>query len=119
MGLARREAIMEPLTWYFLAGIVLCGMAIGATLICRFRLRCFTCRSGGTRTARLDSLRIHIVNDATFVEQITKAMILIWLFSAGLKMRLPHISQMWLLSLRLAFLSMLITVGLIALIIPG
>jgi hypothetical protein len=31
----------------------------------------------------------------------------------------PHISQMWLLSLRLAFLSMLITVGLIALIIPG
>jgi sodium/hydrogen antiporter len=73
----------------------------------------------GTRTAPLDNLRIHIGNDAAVVKQITKAIIPISLFSAGLKMRLPHISQMWLLSLRLAFLSMLITVGLIALIIPG
>jgi hypothetical protein len=28
---------MEPLTWYFVAGIVLCAMAIAATLIRRLQ----------------------------------------------------------------------------------
>lgn len=63
----------------------------------------------------LNAIPIHIVTHAAVVEQITKSIILISLFSAGLKMRLPITSSLWFLSLRLAFLSMLITVGLIAL----
>ena len=107
---------MEPLTWYFVAGIVLCAMAIAATLIRRLPLSTSMLYLPiGWRLAQgLDAIHIHVLNDAGVVEHITKVIILISLFSAGLKMRLPITSRLWFLSLRLAFLSMLITVGLIA-----
>jgi len=109
---------MEPLTWYFVAGIVLCAMAIAATLIRRLPLSTamlYLPIGWALGPHGIDAFHIHIVNDAAIVEQITKAIILISLFSAGLKMRLPITSRLWFLSLRLAFLSMLITVALIAL----
>ena len=108
---------MEPLRWFFVDGIVLCAMAIAATLIRRLPLSTamlYLPIGWALGPHGLGAIRIHIVNDAAVVEQITKAIILISLFSAGLKMRLPVTSRLWFLSLRLAFLSMLITVGLIA-----
>lgn len=108
---------MEPLTWYFVAGIVLCAMAIAATLIRRLPLSTsmlYLPIGWALGPHGIDAFHIHIVNDAAIVEQITKAIILISLFSAGLKMRLPITSRLWFLSLRLAFVSMLITVALIA-----
>lgn len=108
---------MEPLSWYFVAGIVLCAMAIAATLIRRLPLSSsmlYLPLGWALGPHGLNAIHIDILKDAATVEQITKAIILISLFSAGLKMRLPITSRLWFLSLRLAFLSMLITVGLIA-----
>lgn len=109
---------MQPLTWYFVAGVVLCAMAIAATVIRRLPLSTsmlYLPLGWALGPHGIDAFRIHIVNDAAILEQITKAIILISLFSAGLKMRIPLTSRLWFLALRLAFLSMLITVGLIAL----
>jgi NhaP-type Na+/H+ or K+/H+ antiporter len=108
---------MEPLTWYFVAGIVLCAMAIAATLIRRLPLSTamlYLPLGWALGPHGIDAFNIHIVNDAGIVEQVTKAIILVSLFSAGLKMRVPITSRLWFLSLRLAFVSMLITVALIA-----
>lgn len=109
---------MEPLTWYLIAGIVLCAMAIAATVIRRLPLSTamvYLPLGWALGPYGIHAIHLHIVSDAAIMEQITKAIILISLFSAGLKMRLSITSRLWLLSLRLAFLSMLITVALIAL----
>ena len=109
---------MEPQSWYLAAGIVLCAMAIAATLIRRLPLSTsmlYLPIGWALGPHGLGAIHLHIVNDAGIIEEITKAIILISLFSAGLKMRLPITSRLWFLSLRLAFLSMLITVALIAL----
>ncbi|HET9742401.1 MAG TPA: cation:proton antiporter [Terriglobales bacterium] len=108
---------MEPLRWYLVAGIVLCAMAIAATLIRRLPLSSsmlYLPIGWALGANGLNAIDINLKNDAAVLEQITKAIILISLFSAGLKMRLPITSRLWFLSLRLAFFSMVITVGLIA-----
>src|SRR5581483_11643888 len=108
---------MGPLSWYFAAGIVLCAMAIAATLIRRLPLSTsmlYLPIGWALGPHGINAIHIDIGKDATVVEQITTAIILISLFSAGLKMRLPITSRLWFLSLRLAFVSMLVTVGLIA-----
>lgn len=109
---------MTALQWYLVAGIVLCAMAIAATLIRRLPLSTamlYLPIGMLLGPHALNAIHIDIRNDAAVVEQITKAIILISLFSAGLKLRLPITSRLWFLSLRLAFLSMLLTVVLIAL----
>lgn len=108
---------MEPLTWYFVAAVVLCAMAIAATLVRRLPLSTsmlYLPIGWVLGPHGVNAIQLHLVNDAPVVEEITKAIILISLFSAGLKMRVPITSRLWFLSLRLAFLSMLLTVGLIA-----
>ncbi len=109
---------MNPLQWYLIAGIVLCAMAIAATLVRRLPLSSamvYLPIGWALGSHGLKAIHIDILNDAAVVEQVTTAIILISLFSAGLKMRVAITSRLWFLTLRLAFLSMLITVGLIAL----
>lgn len=109
---------MNSLQWYLIAGVVLCAMAIAATLIRRLPLSTamlYLPIGWALGPHGLNAMPINIVHNAFPVEQITKAIILISLFPAGLKMRVPITSRLWFLSLRLAFLAMVITVGLIAL----
>jgi sodium/hydrogen antiporter len=108
---------MQPLSWYLVAGMVLCALAIAATLIRRLPLSTamlYLPIGWLLGPHGLNAIPIHVFTHVFAVEQITKPIILISLFSAGLKMRLPITSRLWFLSLRLAFVSMLITVGLIA-----
>jgi sodium/hydrogen antiporter len=110
---------MGALQWYLAAGAMLCLMAIAATLVRRLPLSTamlylpigWILGSHGLHAIKLD-----IARDAAVIQQITQAVILISLFSAGLKMRLPITSRLWFLSLRLAFVSMVLTVGLLAVI---
>ena len=53
---------------------------------------------------------------AAFLERITEIAVIVSLFTAGLKLRVPLSDRQWLLPVRLAFVSMAVTVGLIALI---
>ncbi len=54
--------------------------------------------------------------DAKLLERLTEVVVLISLFTAGLNMRVNFRDRRWLVPLRLAFVSMAITVGLIAVV---
>lgn len=109
---------MDAVYWYLCVGVLLCAMALAATLIRRLPLSTAMLYVGigwvlgpnGLAVIKLD-----LVRDAHAIEQITQVIILLSIFSAGLKMRVPVTSRLWLLSLRLAFPSMILTAGLIAL----
>lgn len=59
-------------------------------------------------------LNLNAVNQAHALERITEVAVLVSLFTSGLKLRLPLNDPLWKLPLRLAFGSMILTVGLIA-----
>lgn len=65
----------------------------------------------GTGAIRLDPLR-----HAGFLERLTELAVLVSLFTAGLKFRLPVRDRLWRLPVRLASVSMVVTVGLITLL---
>ncbi|HEX7182902.1 MAG TPA: sodium:proton antiporter [Thermoanaerobaculia bacterium] len=65
----------------------------------------------GMGAIQLDPLR-----HAGFLERVTEIAVLVSLFTAGLKLRLPVHDPLWRLPVRLAFGSMVVTVGLIALV---
>ncbi|HSK80271.1 MAG TPA: sodium:proton antiporter [Thermoanaerobaculia bacterium] len=65
----------------------------------------------GTGAIRLDPLR-----HAGFLERVTELAVIISLFTAGLKFRLPVRDKLWRLPIRLASISMVVTVGLITLL---
>lgn len=58
-------------------------------------------------------IRLDPVEGSTFLERFTEVVVIISLFTAGLKLRLPFSDEGWRLPLRLAFLSMALTVGLV------
>jgi sodium/hydrogen antiporter len=62
----------------------------------------------------LGLIDLEIPEHGVFWEYLTEIAVLISLFTAGLKLRIPWPDERWWLSLRLAFGSMAITVGLIA-----
>jgi NhaP-type Na+/H+ or K+/H+ antiporter len=68
----------------------------------------------GPRGASL--LHIDVVTNALLVERLTEIVVIVSLFTSGLKLRVAWKDPLWRLPLRLAFGSMAITVGLIALI---
>lgn len=61
------------------------------------------------------ALRIDAVGSSVLVERLAELGVIVSLFTAGLKLRLPFNHSLWWLPLRLAFLSMAVTVGLVAL----
>src|SRR5688572_22167214 len=60
-------------------------------------------------------LNVDAIAQAGFFETITEIAVIVSLFTAGLKLRAPFNDQRWKLPLRLAFVSMTLTVALIAL----
>ena len=61
-------------------------------------------------------IQLDPVQQPGFLEKTTEVAVVISLFTAGLKLRLPLSDKGWRLPLRLALVSMTITVGLVALI---
>jgi NhaP-type Na+/H+ or K+/H+ antiporter len=59
-------------------------------------------------------LVIHPQNHALLLERLTEVAVLLSLFSVGLKLGLPLSNRHWFLPLRLAFVSMVLTIALIA-----
>jgi sodium/hydrogen antiporter len=67
-------------------------------------------------SSSIDLLSIDIIADAHLIERLTEIAVLISLFTAGLKLRVPWNDPLWKLPLRLAFGSMVVTIALIALV---
>ena len=105
--------------WYLVLGGLLIAIALIASWLRRFPLTTailyllvgFALGSSGIEAIRIDLLR-----EAGLLERLTELAVIVSLFTAGLKFRLPLRDRLWALPIRLAFGSMGLTVGLIALV---
>jgi len=110
---------MDPTTFnilYVVAGVLLVSMALASSVLKRLPLTTamlylvagFAIGSQGFGLFRLDP-----IEQAGLLERLTEGAIIVSLFTAGLKLRTPIKDKAWWVPVRLAFASMIITVGLI------
>lgn len=110
---------MELAVYYVACGLVLMLVALLQTQFKRLPLSTsILCLLIGIALGPLGARLIEIspTRDDTLLEHLTEIGVIISLFTAGLKLRVPLRDRRWLIPLRLSFLSMAITVGLVALI---
>jgi len=104
--------------WAIILGVLLIAMVLSGTLLKRLPLSTailYLMAGFILGPAGWGILALNPLNHAAFLERATEVAVLISLFSVGLKLGLPLSNRHWLLPLRLAFISMTITVALIAL----
>jgi sodium/hydrogen antiporter len=102
---------------FVVVGVLLVVMALSAALLKRLPLTTAILYLGvGLLLGPFASgmLRLDPVEQSGLLERLTEVAVIVSLFTAGLKLRLPFSDRGWRLPLRLALLSMTITVGLVA-----
>ena len=105
--------------WYLVAGVLLVLMALGGSVLKRLPLTTsilylvvgFALGQHGFGLIKIDP-----IEQAGLLERLTEVAVIISLFTAGLKLRAPLSHRRWYIPVRLAFVSMAITVGLITLV---
>ena len=110
---------MKAELWYLLIGVLLVVVAISSTLVKRLPLTATMVYLGFGAVLGPLGLGIFMldpVGRAAFIERITEIAVVVSLFTTGLKLRVSLRDRIWSIPLRLAFLSMAITVGLVALV---
>jgi NhaP-type Na+/H+ or K+/H+ antiporter len=111
------EELIKLATWGILIGLLLIGMALSSTFIKRLPLSeamIYLLVGVALSSSPIALLNIDIQAHAAVLEHIAEIALLISLFSAGLKLQLPLRNRHWRLSLRLATITMIITVALLA-----
>ena len=106
-----------PTEWFLIAGALLIGIAISGSILKRLPLTAsmFYLAAGavlgpwGAGLIVLDAIR-----DASTLERLTEIAVVVSLFTAGLKLRLPPRDRRWRPALLLAVASMALTIGGIA-----
>lgn len=104
--------------WFLIAGVLLVAVALVSSLVEPLPLSVpvvYLLVGVALGPWALGLLDVDPVGDAALVEHVTEVAVTIALFGAGLSLRLPLRPREWSVPLRLAFLSMTLTVGLIAL----
>ena len=110
---------MDAKLWFLIIGILLIGMALTASVLKRLPLTTSILYLGAgllLGPAALGLIRLDPVAQSALLERVTEVAVIVSLFTAGLKLRQPFKDRRWLLPVRLAFVSMTLTVGLIALL---
>ena len=110
---------MPATTWFLIIGALLIVMAVSGSLVRRLPLTAamlYLTVGVAVGPTALGLLRLDPLADAELVERLTEVAVLISLFTAGLKLRNPWQDRRWQLPLRLASLSMVATVALIAVV---
>ena len=107
----------QHLIWFVVAGVLFISMALAGSAISRLPLTTAILYLGlgvllGPHVAGL--LQLDVVADATALERVTELAVIVSLFTAGLKLRVPVFDRRWLIAVRLALASMAITVALVA-----
>jgi NhaP-type Na+/H+ or K+/H+ antiporter len=105
--------------WFIAAGVVLVSMALVGSVIRRLPLSTATVYlivGIVLGPLGLGLLLIDPVANAPVIEVVAEVAVLISLFTAGLKLRLPLRDRAWLLPIRLATVAMVLTIAMIAVI---
>ena len=107
--------------WFILSGLLLTVMALSGSLLKRVPLSASLIYIAGgllVGPLGLGLVSLDPLSDfgVKFLERLSETVVVLSLFAAGLKMRLPLSDKLWYLPLRLALLSMTLTVGLVTLV---
>jgi NhaP-type Na+/H+ or K+/H+ antiporter len=108
---------MNNALWFALVGTILLVMGVASTVLKRVPLTSAMLYLGvglGLGPTGVDAFRFNPLQEAPLLEVLTEVALLISLFSAGVKMPVPFGWAQWHTPLRLATLSMALTVGLVA-----
>lgn len=108
---------MEATFWYLIIGVLFLTMALGASFVRSLPLTSAVIYlTVGILLGPLGFavLNLDPIDESSWLEYLTEAVVIISLFGAGLKLRLPLHDRRWRPALRLSFISMALTVGLIA-----
>jgi len=108
---------MEFNFWFVIAGAIFIVMGLAGSLIQRLPLTTsflYLLAGFALGPAWLGLIAIDIVRHAELLERLTEVAVIISLFTAGLKLRVPITHSLWKLPLRLAGVSMTLTVALVA-----
>jgi len=103
--------------WFLLIGVLLIGMALAGTLVKRLPLTTSLLYLGvgvvlGPSVSGL--LRVDPVTHSGVIERLAEVAVIVSLFTAGLKLRVPVSDRRWLIPVRLATTSMALTVAMVA-----
>lgn len=102
--------------WYPLIGIMLLLVVLGSATVKRAPISMATIYLAiGWALGRLGWLAPDPIRQGAGLETLAEVAVIVSLFSAGLKLRKPLLSSLWRLPFALASVSMLATVGMIAL----
>jgi NhaP-type Na+/H+ or K+/H+ antiporter len=105
-------------TWFIIIGVLFILMALASSILKRLPLTAsLVYMAVGFGLAKFGGslLELDPAQHAALLERLTEVAVLVSLFSAGLKLRVPLKEGRWKIPLRLASVSMLITIGLITL----
>jgi sodium/hydrogen antiporter len=103
--------------WMLVIGVLLIAMVLSGTVLKRLPLSnamIYLAVGFALGPTGWAVLTVHPLDHSAFLERFAEVAVLISLFSAGLKLGLPLSNWYWLLPVRLAFVSMTLTVALIA-----
>ena len=108
---------MDFAPWSAVVGLLLIVMALSDTVLARLPLSTsmlYVLAGVAVSPLWLGWSQLSLLSHTVILERLAEVVVLLSLFTSGLKMSLGLTDGRWLLPLRLALVSMLITVGLIA-----
>jgi NhaP-type Na+/H+ or K+/H+ antiporter len=103
--------------WFLVVGAVLIAMALSSTVLKRLPLTAsmfYLAVGAALGPLGLGLLRLDVIGDASALERLTEIAVIVSLFTAGLKLRLPPADRRWRPAVMLATVAMALTVGAIA-----
>ncbi|MHB8867100.1 MAG: cation:proton antiporter domain-containing protein, partial [Pirellulaceae bacterium] len=111
---------MEITLWFVIVGGLLISMAVVGSLVKRLPLTTailYLAVGVVLGPYGFNLIRLDPVDDSAFVERLAEIAVIVSLFTAGLKLRIPLTDRRrWWVPIRLAFVSMWLTVGLVAVV---
>jgi NhaP-type Na+/H+ or K+/H+ antiporter len=108
---------VDYVVWFVIAGLLFISVALAGSAIARLPLTTAILYLGvGVLLGPFGSglLQLNAVTHAAALERLTEIAVIVSLFTAGLKLRVPVLDRRWLIAVRLAVISMSITVALVA-----
>ncbi len=103
--------------WFVIVGLLLIGMALGGSVLRRLPVTTsvlYLAVGVGLGPYGVGLLSLDPLNSSGFLHRLAEIAVIVSLFTAGLKLRLEWRDPRWHLPVRLAVLSMILTVGMIA-----
>jgi sodium/hydrogen antiporter len=110
---------MHGAIWFVVVGLLFVMMALAGSVLKRLPLSTsMLYLAAGAALGPLGAglLHVDVYTQSQLWERVTEIAVLVSLFAAGLKLRVPFRDRGWMLPVRLATVSMLVTIGLVSLV---